>query len=247
MGTSPDEVRVIHDGPLDGPGNMARDEALLARVGLGESPPTLRTYRWMPPTISLGYFQRFGEYADLPPPAGQLAVVRRLTGGGAILHDQELTYSLVLPAKHPLAAGAERLYALVHDALIECLKHHGVTAYRGAADDGSTAARGPFFCFARRHPLDVLIGEEKLAGSAQRRTRAAVLQHGSIVLKRRFPQQPSAELSGLDPDQLAEGFTAALTRSAGLSIIPQLWSEPELGVASRLTEKYASDRWTRVR
>ena len=102
-------IRVIHDPALDGPTNMARDEALLSRVGRGASVPTLRLYQWDPPTVSLGYFQKYAEYECLGPPAGGLPVVRRQTGGGAILHDLELTYSLTLPRRssHP-REGPER-------------------------------------------------------------------------------------------------------------------------------------------
>ena len=111
-------MRLLIDEPADGVTNMARDEALLDWVGRGAAPPTLRFYRWEPPTISLGYFQAYSEFEKLPPPAGELAVVRRTTGGGAILHDREWTYSLALPASHPLAAGgkAPKLYELMHDA-----------------------------------------------------------------------------------------------------------------------------------
>ncbi|MCK4661148.1 MAG: lipoate--protein ligase, partial [Phycisphaerae bacterium] len=182
--TSPSSLlRVIYDDALDGPTNMARDEALLTLVGEGESVPTLRTYLWSPPTISLGYFQRYADYVSLAPPAGQLPVVRRQTGGGAILHDRELTYSITLPLKHPLlAGGGNALYEIAHDALMECLKERGVQTHRSDMTDGSGPARGPFFCFVRRHRLDVMLGGGKLAGSAQRRTRKAVLQHGSIML-----------------------------------------------------------------
>src|SRR5580765_2945407 len=86
--------RLFIDDPLDAVTNMARDESLLESVGRGESPPTLRLYQWSPAAISLGYFQDYAEFEALPAPAGTLAVVRRQTGGGAILHDLELTYSL---------------------------------------------------------------------------------------------------------------------------------------------------------
>ena len=175
---------------------MARDEALLHRVGAGESPPTLRLYQWDPPTISLGYFQPVAQYDSLDPPAGDLPVVRRLTGGGAILHDLELTYSLTLPADHALLeGGANRLYEVVHDAVIACLRAFQLRAARDGMTDGSGPTRGPFFCFARRHCLDVLIGNDKIAGSAQRRTKQAVLQHGSIILANRYQQQTTAALS----------------------------------------------------
>ncbi len=193
-------IRVLHDPPLDGPTNMARDEALMTRAGTGESVPTLRLYRWDPPTLSLGYFQAYADYESLPPPAGDLAVVRRLTGGGAILHDLELTYSLMLPITHPLlSAGPNRLYEVAHDAVIAALRLLGITAARCGVTDDSGPKRGPFLCFDRRHCYDVLIDDDKIAGSAQRRTRNAVLQHGSIILGNRYAQQATATVSIASP------------------------------------------------
>ena len=230
---------------------MARDEALLEGVGAGQSPPTLRFYQWSPPTISLGYFQHYAEYEALPPPAGELDVVRRQTGGGAILHDRELTYSITLPNDHTLLArGPLKLYELAHDALIDVLRTVSVPAARDGETDGSGAARGPFFCFARRHKLDVLIGPDKLAGSAQRRTREAILQHGSIVLERRFEQQPAAALASLatmPAEDLAGRMTEAIRRLTGLECTPGDWLRAELAAAERLRAKYAGDEWTRRR
>lgn len=209
-------LRVLNDGALDGPTNMARDEALLLRVGRGESPGTLRLYQWDPPTISLGYFQRYADYASLPKPAGSLPIVRRLTGGGAILHDWELTYSLALPIAHPLLQGGpSRLYGLMHNVVIAALAELGVLAARCGVSDDSGAAKGPFFCFERRHCYDVLVGRDKLAGSAQRRTRQAVLQHGSIVIGNRFSQQPTASVL----DALPDASSAASERGGGVRMV----------------------------
>jgi len=242
-------LRLLRDPPQSGPINMAADEALLLGVGSGQSPPTLRLYEWDPPTISLGYFQPYAEYEALEPPARDLPVVRRQTGGGAILHDRELTYSLTLPVGHELLNGnPNRLYELAHDALIACLGHLGLRARRGGPTDGSTAARGPFFCFARRHRLDVLVGQDKLAGSAQRRTRHGLLQHGSIILERRYPQQPAAAMSEAtraEVSELADGFAAAFAATAGVTIAPGSWTLEERQATEELVHKYAGTEWTR--
>lgn len=242
-------MRLLDDGPLGGAVNMARDEALLTLVGAGDSPPTLRLYRWREPTISLGYFQQYADVVELPPPAGDLPVVRRLTGGGAILHDLELTYSITIPSKHPLnEGGPNRLYQLAHDALINCLRALGLTTSRCGFTDDSSAARGPFFCFERRHCFDVLYQHEKLAGSAQRRTRTAVLQHGSIVLGNRFAQQPTAR-PPVEPAPtiaaVAARFPECFAAEATAILEPGSWSDSELALAEQLSAKYAGDDWTR--
>ncbi|MGB2984735.1 MAG: lipoate--protein ligase family protein [Phycisphaerae bacterium] len=242
-------LRVLQDPPLDGPTNMARDEALMTCVGRGESPPTLRLYQWDPPTISLGYFQRYADYESLPPPAGTLAVVRRLTGGGAILHDLELTYSLALPISHSLVSkGPNRLYETAHDAVIACLGSLGVSAVRCGRTDHSNPTRGPFFCFERRHDYDILIGHDKIAGSAQRRTRKAILQHGSIVLGNRYTQQTTAAL----PLPFDEGirrvrpaFVEQLADVTDETFEPGDWSAAELTTADALVVKYATSEWTK--
>ncbi len=242
-------MRILQDPPLRGAVNMARDEALLHRVGRGASPPTVRFYQWDPPTISLGYFQKYAEFEALPPPAGELDVVRRQTGGGAILHDRELTYSITVPTGHALLAGGPlKLYELAHDALIDALDGLEVSAARSGTTDGSSAGRGPFFCFARRHALDVLIGDDKLAGSAQRRTRHAVLQHGSIVLERRYEQQPAAVpylFRPITADALAARMSESLGRITGLELQPGEWQPDELTEAESFVLKYAGHEWTR--
>lgn len=242
-------VRWIDDPALPGPVNMARDEALLLRVGEGLAPPTLRLYGWDPPTISLGYFQRYAEYAALPPPAGGLAIVRRTTGGGAILHDLEVTYSLTMPLDHPwLGCGPGCLYEVAHRAVIAAVEELGAEAALAGVSDDSGPARGPFFCFARRHKYDVVQNGSKLAGSAQRRTRSAVLQHGSIVLGNRFSQQPTAVVAfGFEPaaQRLREAFPRLLAEQTQVAITRGDWSAEELALAETLTPKYAGDEWTR--
>ena len=244
-------IRLLQDPPLPGPTNMARDEALLICVGETTSPPTLRLYQWSEPTVSLGYFQRYADYQALPLPERDLGVVRRLTGGGAILHDREVTYSLTLPTDHALlTAGPSQLYELMHEAVIACASKMHVEAGIAGQGDESGPSHGPFFCFARRHRFDVLVGGQKLAGSAQRRTRRAVLQHGSIILASRYASQPTAALGlpyaksvALVRDELPQAF-ALQTQS---ETITGTWSESESTLADGLTQKYTGDAWTKRR
>ncbi len=252
-------IRVLQDPPLDGPTNMARDEALMTCVGRSESPCTLRLYQWDPPTISLGYFQRYAEYESLAAPAGTLPVVRRLTGGGAILHDLELTYSLTLPSNHRLLSkGANRLYEMAHDAVIAWLASLDLTATRTPPCKGETkthtppfrggAKGGVFFCFESRHRYDVLIGRDKIAGSAQRRRREAILQHGSIIVGGRYNQQVTADVP-LSYDesirQVRSGFAEHLAAVAAETLQPGDWSTMELAASDELAAKYAGDAWTK--
>ncbi|UCG32157.1 MAG: lipoate--protein ligase family protein [Phycisphaerales bacterium] len=245
-------LRLLTDPPQAGAMNMALDEALLEHIGQGSSPPTLRLYRWSPPTISLGYFQAYEEYESLPPPAGELAVVRRLTGGGAILHDLELTYSLTLPNEHLLLSdGPTALYGKAHAVFVRALAALGVEAVpRGECDEDSVR-RGPFFCFSRQHRDDLVLGSGKLAGSAQRRTRTAVLQHGSVILGSRFEQQECAP-AGLEvSDERIRQLTAAIctefVKSTELTLQPGQWSDAEIARAAELRAKYESDEWNRLR
>jgi len=173
-----------------------------------------------------------------------------------------LTYSLTLPNDHPLIVrGANRLYELAHDAIITCLSSVEIGANRCGTTDDSGAARGPFFCFERRHCYDLLIGQDKIAGSAQRRTRKAVLQHGSIILANRFPQQPSAFAGGAEgfkaisdlpappewfPSRL-ESVRAALpdhfARVLRFSVGRSDWTDAELVLSDAFKDKHQGDEW----
>ncbi len=236
-------IRLLIDPPLDGPTNMARDEALLTLVGRGEAPPTLRLYQWAPPTVSLGYFQSYAEFLAQPPAVRAMPVVRRLTGGGAIIHRDELTYSLTLPIDHPLVAGnPTRLYDVLHAAAIEALAGLGIAAGRAGCNDPPNAQRGPFLCFERRHCADVVVGPHKVLGSAQRRTATAILQHGSLQL---------AEIGRTnDPRLIADlrsSFTESVAGRTGLPFGLSQWTATELDCAVGFFVRYDRPEWTQSR
>lgn len=242
--------RWIVDGPEVGEVNMARDEALLEAVGAGTSPPTLRFYQWSPPTISLGYFQSWAEYESLPHPAGELAVVRRQTGGGAILHDRELTYALVMPNDHPFLNenSPNQLYHHVHGVTAEVLANLGIETAKGPVG-GRCSQRGPFFCFERHSCFDLLAGGRKIMGSAQRRNARAVLQHGSLILERRFDQQDCAAVA----DFVAAPTCVDIIQPLAAGILgqdhgePGQWRPAERARATELVAKYTGDKWLHKR
>ncbi|MEK6677433.1 MAG: biotin/lipoate A/B protein ligase family protein [Planctomycetota bacterium] len=244
-----DVIRFLDDPASDGATNMARDEVLLSQVGDGRSLSTLRFYQWSAPTISLGYFQPYREYVELTPPLNSLPVVRRQTGGGAILHDLELTYSLALSLDDPLfSTGPNKLYELAHEAIRDALRLFDVLAKPAGFSDGSGASRGPFFCFERRHRYDLLIAADKIAGSAQRRTRRAVLQHGSIILANRFFQQPTSSIDRPFEEtvmKLRRRLIVEFSRAFHRPFIQGQWTDPELEQAGSYALKYADDSWTK--
>src|SRR5208282_1352473 len=147
-------------GPARGAWNMAVDETLWQGIQV-RSAACPRLYHWSEPTVSLGYFQKHSD-RNMHLPSLSCAVVRRLTGGGAILHDAELTYSIVLPGTHPLSAHRDELYQAIHGSLIETLADIGITARMCQAIDKTEIVREPFLCFQRRSAGDVLIGHTKV-------------------------------------------------------------------------------------
>ncbi|HEX6811713.1 MAG TPA: hypothetical protein VF384_08835 [Planctomycetota bacterium] len=172
-------MRLLVHEPAEAAWNMAVDEALLTS-GLE---PTLRFYGWSPHAVSLGYFQGIEDFRDLP---AELPVVRRLTGGGAIHHGDELTFSLTIDAASlPRDIGAS--YRLLHEAAIAALADAGVTSRRAPQGPAAGARPADRWCFAHPGRDDVVTDRGKLLGSAQRRIRlprARVLHHGSLVLQR---------------------------------------------------------------
>lgn len=241
---------------------MAADEALLlaaAESGLA----TLRFYRWSEPTLSLGYFQPHEDRRQHPA-SRKCAVVRRQTGGGAILHDRELTYSLTLPAAHPMARNSQQLYSAVHDAFIAALEPFIVTQKsawklrRLNQRPKGFATQEPFMCFARRACGDVLLvdateNDSKLLGSAQRRHRGAILQHGSLLLES-SPAAPELagwlDLTGIEisMDGLVDSVTVSLADALALHAIPGRFPfELKSNADQFANSKYSGPAWTKRR
>lgn len=245
-------LRVIDSGPGDGPWNMALDEALLASAAQ-QGGICLRWYQWQPATLSLGYFQRLAE-RKRHAASQRCAVVRRASGGGAILHDRELTYSLTIAHDHPLAKDAEGLYRQVHQILIDVLQTHGVAAkFCQAEAKKLKSAEAPFLCFQRRTSGDLVLGGEKIVGSAQRRHRGAILQHGSVLLSASSwaPELPGIrEISGVDlsAERLADAVVTQFAQSLQLEAVPDQCTAAETALSHEFTNhRYGHPRWTELR
>jgi lipoate-protein ligase A len=249
--TASTECRLLIDPPASGAWNMAVDQALLEWAAQQHG-CCWRFYGWVQPTLSLGYFQRYEDRLEHPASRGCPAV-RRLTGGGAIVHDAELTYSLVVPGDHPLAASRNLLYETVHTSLIKALIDWGVAATLCRRPTSRQRRPQPLLCFRRRAPGDVLVGPIKIAGSAQRRRRSAVLQHGSVLLRR---SAAAPELGGLEDlagkavpaDHLANAWLEELSGRLAVNWCRETLGDQQRRRAAALVEgRYASPCWTENR
>jgi len=163
--------------------NMALDAAVAWGVGEGLAPSTLRVYRWEPAAVSVGYAQRPEAAVDRDACARRgLAVVRRPTGGRAVLHDGDVTYAVAVPRRGPWAGlSVAATCRAIHEAVAAGLRRLGVPAALAGPRPAREGGRGSL-CFATVSSHEVTAGGRKLVGSAQRRFHAAVLQHGSIPL-----------------------------------------------------------------
>jgi len=243
--------RLIHYATASGAWQMATDEVLLetaAEQGLA----TLRFYGWSEATLSLGYFQSF-EARRKHIPSRDCPIVRRQTGGGAIVHDAELTYSLALPIAHPLAMDAMHLYHAAHKGLIAVLAKLGVHASLCVDEADLKPADQPFLCFQRRARGDVLLGSAKICGSAQRRRKGAIVQHGSLLLAAspHAPELPGIrQLAGkrIEPESLVEPWSGEFAERLGLELSAGGLTNLEQDAVRTITlEKYDSVRWTNRR
>lgn len=240
--------------------NMAIDEALLdSRL------PVLRLYRWVPPGLSIGYAQSIDQVNRVFCEEQGIAVVRRITGGGAILHDKELTYCLILDRELMPEAVLDS-YMRISSGIVASLRILGLDALmneRESRDERSAA------CFQEPSWYELLINNRKIVGSAQKRMRGKLLQHGSVLIDidiDRYARcfRDSEEIAGglrgrvtalnreldraIDYRELSGAMMSGLAEVLGMEFIEDELTEDELRRAERLDrEKYSRDEWNCLR
>jgi len=267
--------RLILSAPTDGAANMAIDEAILLAVAQRAAPPTLRFFAWQPPCLSLGFSQPHAEADPDRLRALGWGLVRRPTGGRAILHTDELTYSAIAPMTEPRVAGSVvESYRHLSQGLVRGLDLLGLCAradktYALPGRDAKGAV-----CFELPSNYEITIADKKLLGSAQTRSQGVVLQHGTLPLcgdisriceGLRFETEGQRQAARARVAQRATTVEAERGRPAtwleaaralaqgfsetlNLTLDEAALTEAELGAASRLTaEKYASPAWTNRR
>lgn len=211
--------RLLVDGELPGAANMARDVAVLEAVAAGEAEPSLRLYGWDPPCLSLGRHQGV-EAADLQfCRAEGIDVVRRPTGGRALLHHLELTYAVVAPlGEGPLPRGLQEAYRVICGALVRAMRSLGVAAELtgGEVNLELPGPRTTVPCFEAPAGGEVVVRGRKLVGSAMRAHAGAVLQHGAIVLD--WDGRLQAGSMGLADDAALRPHITTLAAELGRSV-----------------------------
>ena len=233
---------------------MAVDHALfeqVQRAGL----PVLRFYRWTPACLSLGRNQAALPQKDRIAGLG-VDLVRRPTGGLAVWHDQELTYSVAVPVG--LLGSPRATYQAINRALLAGLQALGVSAEALRADNTRAAFRDARACFAGTAPGELGVGGLKMIGSAQRCERRTILQHGSILLdgdqsaadlgqsRQQAPATVLRHVLGYAPDwlELVSAFRQGFQRELGIALAPATLDSEARARSGALTEFYAATEWT---
>jgi len=255
--------RLILTGASDGARQMAVDEAIWRAVAAGQSPPTLRLYAWEPPCLSLGRHQAVAEVDGEALWAAGYGLVRRPSGGRAILHTDELTYSVAVGLDDPrVRGGVLESCRRISAGLLEAVRRLGVeaVAHQGSA---SRSGLGPV-CFETPGEFEITVAGRKLIGSAQLRAEGALLQHGALPLRGDLaricpflrppadPQTVRARATTLEQavgravswDEAAAAVAEGFRRALNLRLeIGDLTSQ-EREQAHGLWEKYSSVEWT---
>ena len=257
--------RLIRSVPASGATNMAMDEAILRAVAAGLVLPTLRLYAWEPGCLSLGRAQPWSD-VDLPAlRSAGFDLVRRPTGGKAILHVDELTYSVSAPLTLPQVAGSiVESYRRLSAGLVRGLERLGVTGLVADQRVENRHAAGPV-CFEVPADYEITVGGRKLVGSAQMRTGGVVLQHGALPLwgditricvllvARPDPAHVRARATTIVEalgrpvtwDEVVEALAVGFAEALNLRLVPGTLTGQEQTWAEELRAgKYATDEWT---
>lgn len=263
--------RLLSTGTADGATNMAVDEAILDAVAAGESLPTLRFFAWRPPCLSVGYAQAIRD--EVNPDvcrARRIDLVRRLTGGRAVLHADELTYSVVVPQSDPrVADGIVESYRRLCQGLLAGLRMLGLDVLQAGRKPAGAEALSAA-CFDATSDYEITVGGRKLVGSAQARRRGVVLQHGALplvgdvtrivdllnlpqdegeafrtALRARATTLAAALGREISFDEVARALAQGFAQALDLELVPGELSPDELARAEVLREeKYAAEGWT---
>jgi len=263
--------RVMNSGFADGAANMAIDEAVMLAVAEGKSPPTLRFYGWEPFCLSIGYAQSLAKDVDVD--ACRMAgidCVRRPTGGRAVLHGDELTYSIVAKQEEPrVAGGIVESYRRLSMGLVQGLANLGLAACEAVPQRGPMQETSAV-CFDAPSHYEVTVEGHKLIGSAQMRRKRMVLQHGSIPLygditrilnylrlpseerRARLREELYAKATTLEAvlgrsptfDAVAESMASGFAASLSLELVPDGLTSYERELADQIRrDKYATTEW----
>jgi lipoyl(octanoyl) transferase len=241
-------VRLLPNADADGQTNMAADETLVRSAADGIA--SLRFYGWTPATLSLGYFQSSAvRHADSR--LARLPFVRRPSGGATLVHHHEVTYALALPAGSPWQWGESWLLRM-HRIIATGLADLGL-AEKVAFVGDEPIKYGDVLCFQQFTQGDVLCGGNKVVGSAQRKYRQALMQHGSILLARseHTPDLPGIrELTDvtLEPAAVGAVICKAFAEATGWCVEESAWAESEKKTITELAiEKYGTSAWNEKR
>lgn len=262
-------IRVLRDPALDGATNMAIDEAIMREVGAGKQPATLRLYRWSPPALSLGYSQPHSDVNLRALSEHGWDLVRRPTGGRAILHADELTYSFCGAPDGPyFSGGVLESYRRLSRGLVHGLRLLGLAVRVRPAPSQASRNENPV-CFEVPGAFELIVSRRKICGSAQVRRKDAVLQHGTLplegdlsriiaVLNIDGPSQSDtararllaraatvSDLLGrpLSWEQAAHAVQDGFSSALGVEVVEGELSAGERQLIAGLVAKHQSDAW----
>ena len=267
-----EKFRLIIDGSSNAARNMACDETLFRSVIDGGSPPAMRFYHWDPPGLSVGYLQRIRKEVNLDMCREHgIDYVRRLTGGKAVLHDDELTYSLAIPVNHKKVRGRGVVdsYRTISEALVKGLTLCGIPCTMAPERSSRMKKSDTSVCFDTPSVYEVMANGKKIIGSAQTRDRGIILQHGSVPID--WDTEKLFDVTGIPREgrefygEHFRGIATTVSNELGhriefedlipcfvrgfedvfeVELVPSEYTDGEKRMAERFErEKYGSDEW----